>query len=142
MNYSTAAAVGAISGLRSFAGPAIVANRIGSPGAAHLADALAVTELIADKLPFIPDRVKPGSLAFRAISGAACGYLLANRNKKERTQGEKWMSAVVAGAAAVAASYAGFEFRKRVKLPPLVAALIEDAFTVGSGAAVAALIGQ
>jgi hypothetical protein len=52
------------------------------------------------------------------------------------------MSAFVAGAAAVAASYAGLEFRKRVKLPPLAAALLEDAFTVGSGAALAALIGQ
>ena len=140
MNYSTAAALGAISGLRSFTGPAIVANRLGSPGTAHIADALAVTELIADKLPFIPDRVKPGSLVFRAISGAACGYLMAN--KKKRTHGEKWMSAFVAGAAAVAASYAGYEFRTRVKLPPLVAALMEDAFTVGSGAALTALIGQ
>lgn len=140
MNYSTAAALGAITGLRSFSGPAVVANRLGSPGLAHLADAFAVTELIADKFPFMPDRTKPESLAFRAISGAACGYLVANR--KKRTTGEKWMSAFVAGAAAVAAAYAGLEFRKRVKLPPLAAALLEDAFTVGSGAAVAALIGQ
>ena len=140
MNYSTAAALGAITGLRSFSGPAVVANRLGTPGTARLADAFAVSELIADKLPFMPDRTKPGSLAFRAVSGAVCGYLMA-KNKK-RTQGEKWMSAFVAGAAAVAASYAGLEFRKRVKLPPLAAALLEDAFTVGSGAALAALIGQ
>jgi uncharacterized membrane protein len=140
MNYSTAAALGVITGLRSFSGPAVVANRLGTPGEAHFADALAVSELIADKLPFMPDRTKPGALAFRAVSGAVCGYLMA-KNKK-RTQGEKLMSAFVAGAAAVAAAYAGLEFRKRVKLPPLTAALLEDAFTVGSGAAVAALIGQ
>jgi uncharacterized membrane protein len=140
MNYSTAAALGAITGLRSFSGPAVVANRLGTPGEAHLADALAVSELIADKLPFMPNRTNPGALAFRAVSGAVCGYLMA-KNKK-RTHGEKLMSAFVAGAAAVAAAYAGLEFRKRVKLSPLTAALLEDAFTVGSGAAVAALIGQ
>ena len=139
MNYSSAAALGAITGLRSFSGPAVVANRLGSPGVARIADALAVTELIADKLPFMPDRTKPGSLVFRAISGAACGYAMASH--KRRTKGEKWMSAVVAGTAAVAAAYAGLEFRKRVHVHPLVGALLEDAFTAGSGSAVAALLG-
>jgi uncharacterized membrane protein len=139
MNYASAAALGAISGLRSLSGPAVVASRLGSKNTAHLVEALAVTEFVADKLPFMPDRTRPASLAFRALSGAACGYALAK--SKHRTNDQKWMSAIVAGTAAIAASYAGLQFRRRVRIPPVFAALVEDALTVGSGAAVAALIG-
>ena len=71
MSYAAAAAMGALSGLRSMLGPAIVseaANRkivrlrrtplawLASNRAARTCELLAVGELIADKLPFIPNR--------------------------------------------------------------------------------------
>ena len=140
MNYSGAAVIGAVSGLRSFSAPAIITSRLGSDRAAHIVEALAITELIADKLPFMPDRTQAGSLVFRALSGAACGYAIAYKEKG--SDGQKWMSAFVGGSAALAASYIGFQFRKKVKLPGVVAALLEDAVAVGAGSLVAASIGH
>jgi uncharacterized membrane protein len=142
MNYGSAAVIGAVSGFRSLAAPAVVTTRLGSERAAHIVQALAVGELIADKLPFMPDRTKPVSLTFRAVSGAACGYAIASSKGKHPREREKWISAAIGGAAALAASYAGFEFRKRVRLPRLLSAFIEDAVTVAAGAAVAAAIGR
>jgi uncharacterized membrane protein len=154
MNYVCAAGIGAVSGLRSLAGPAIIseaANRkvldlrrgpfawLGSGNASRSAALLAVGELIADKLPFTPDRTNPPSLVFRAISGAVCGYAICGRG---RSRQQKWMSAVVGASAALASSWAGLEYRRRVKLPPLLAAVVEDAVAVGAGAAVVAAIGH
>ena len=146
MNYGCEAAIGAVCGLRTFTGPAIVAraaNRNGlktpfawlaSDRAAGTATLLAAGELIADKLPFMPNRTAVSGLAARFISGAICGMAIAGRRKP----GEKIISGIVGGAAAVAAAYAGYGYRKHVKLPPLAAALLEDAVAVGAGAAVVA----
>ena len=154
MNFGCPAVIGAVSGLRSMSGPAIVseaANRrivplgntplawLASGNAARTAVLLAVGDLVADKLPFMPNRTDPPSLIWRAVSGAACGYAVCGRG---RSRGERWMSAAVGGAAALAASYAGFEFRRRSKLPPFVAAVLEDAVAIGSGAAAIYIIGD
>jgi uncharacterized membrane protein len=154
MNYACAAGIGAVSGLRSMAGPAIISKAanhklldlrkgpfawFGSDNASSSATLLAVAELIADKLPFRADRTDAPSLIFRAISGGVCGYAVCGRGGAKK---EKWMSAVVGASAALAASWAGFEYRKRVKLPPLLAAVVEDAVAVGAGAAVVAAIGH
>src|SRR5690242_4264348 len=99
MNYACAATIGAVSGLRSMTGPAIIATAarardlkldgtalawFGSPKAAPVVTALAVGEMIADKLPFMPDRTRPGSLAGRATMGAICGYaVFSPRGRRE-----------------------------------------------------------
>lgn len=147
MNYINAALIGAVSGLRAMSAPALIARQLGSERAWHITAALAVTELIADKLPFMPDRTQPGALALRALSGAVCGYALAasrgsKRKNRQQTTQEKWMSALVAGTAALAAAFAGNQFRRRVRLPHMISALLEDAVAVGSGAAVAGTVGH
>jgi uncharacterized membrane protein len=154
MNYASAATIGAVSGLRSMAGPAIVseaANRklvdlhggplawLSSDHASRASAVLALGELIADKLPSTPDRTAPPSLIFRALSGAVCGYAICGPRTSKH---DKWMAAVVGAGAALAASWIGLEYRRRVKLPPIVAALLEDAVAMGSGAAVIATIGH
>src|SRR5215469_7765256 len=131
MNYAGPAAIGALSGLRSLSAPAVLAKSIGGEKAERIASLLALSEMALDKLPFVPDRTKPPSLAFRALSGAFCGYVIAGR-KVSSTQ--KWMSAFVGGTAAIAASYAGLHFRQSVRLPKIVAALAEDAIVVSAGA--------
>ncbi len=136
MNYGCEAAIGAVCGLRTFTGPAIVsraANRKGlapdlAVGAAVL---LAAGELIADKLPFMPDRTEVPGLAARFIAGASFGVVIAGRRKRS----DRIISGIVAGAAAMAAAYAGVQYRKHVKLPPLAAALLEDAVAIGVGKA-------
>jgi len=154
MNYACAAGIGAVSGLRSMAGPALVAEAAGSKrinlkgtplawlgtrntmGTSAL---LALGELVADKLPFTPSRLEAAPLIFRAVSGAVCGYAVCSRN---RTKQEKWGSAIVGASAALAAAWAGYTFRKNSKLPKLVAALAEDAVAMGTGAAVVSFVGQ
>jgi uncharacterized membrane protein len=135
-------------------GPAIVseaANRhlvdldhtplawLGSGHAVRTTALLAVGELIADKLPTTPDRTIPPSLVLRAISGAVCGYAVCGKNG---SKADKWISAAIGASAALAASWAGLEYRKHVKLPKLVAAFTEDAFTFAAGAAVIKAIGR
>jgi uncharacterized membrane protein len=151
MNYTCEAVMGAVSGLRSFTGPAIVSEAahrhilkldktplawLGSDNAAKTSLALAVGELIADKLPFMPSRTDPPGLIARFIAGAICGVAVASK----RSRNEKIMSAVVGGTAAVAAAYAGYQYRKHVHLPPFVAALLEDAVAVSAGTAIIARV--
>jgi uncharacterized membrane protein len=147
MNYACEAAIGAVSGLRSFTGPAIIAeaaNRnivklkdtplawLATDTAARASTLLAVAELIADKLPFTPDRTNGPSLVARFIAGAVCGMAIAGRRKRS----EQILGAIVGGTAAIAGAYAGYQYRKHVKVWPVVAALFEDTVAVGTGAAV------
>ncbi len=120
--------MGAVSGLRSMSGPAIVsevAKQKGVRAAAIPLKVLAAGEMIADKFPFMPDRTDPPSLAFRAAAGAFSAYTIGKKGR--------WLAALVGATAAVAASYAGLEYRRRSTLPPLLAAVLEDAVAVGIG---------
>jgi uncharacterized membrane protein len=147
MNYACEAAIGAVCGLRSFTGPAIVAGAanhnilklkrtplawLASPGAGRAAAVFALGEIIADKLPFMPNRTDPPALVARFISGAICGMAIAGRRKRS----ERIMSGIVGGTAAIAAAYAGNQYRRHVKLPPVAAALLEDVVAVGTGKAI------
>jgi uncharacterized membrane protein len=146
MTYLCEAAIGAVSGLRSMTGPAVVSEAakrdilhlkgtplgwLSSNVTARTSALLAAGELIADKLPFMPDRTRAPGLVTRFISGALCGIAVGRRERKQKIIG-----ALIGGAAAVATAYAGYQYRKHVKLPPLVAALLEDVVAIGSGAAV------
>jgi len=149
MSYACEAVMGAVSGLRSFTGPAIVAeaaNRkilkldktplawLASGNAVKTSMALAVGELIADKLPFTPDRTGVPSLIARFLTGAVCGAAVAGKRKKN----DLVIGAMVGGTAALAAAYAGLQYRKHVKMPAVVAGLLEDAVAVGAGTAIVA----
>jgi uncharacterized membrane protein len=147
MNYAREVAIGAVCGLRSFTGPAVIAgaaNRnilklqrtplawLGSGRSAHTAALLAAGELIADKLPFMPNRTDAPSLIARFVSGAICGMAVAGRSRRNA----RIMSGIVGGTAAIAAAYAGYQYRKHVKLPAPVAAVLEDVVAVSAGTAV------
>jgi uncharacterized membrane protein len=130
MNYGCEAAMGAVCGLRTFTGPAIVAG----PVSRNTLVLLAAGELIADKLPFMPNRTEAPGLVARFIAGAFCGMAVAGRRKRS----DRILSGIVGGTAALAAAYAGVQYRRHVKLPPLAAALLEDAAAVGVGKAIVA----
>jgi uncharacterized membrane protein len=124
---------GAVSGLRSMTGPA-TALRAGWPAWARVLPVLAIGEYVADKLPFTPSRTTVGPLLFRALSGGFVGSVLAERAGEDRRLG-----AALGAAAAVAAAYLGVAYRSaasQAKVPPVIAALIEDAVAVGLGLAV------
>jgi uncharacterized membrane protein len=91
---------------------------------------LAVGELLADKLPFTPNRIKAGPLAARIASGAACGAAVSYLAKGSPKEG-----ALLGGAGAVAGAFAGYYARRSFSRnrSDLAVALVEDAIAITAG---------
>jgi uncharacterized membrane protein len=124
-----ALAVGAAVGSRTTAGPAGLAFTSHAPDRRRrqLAAGVALSgELVADTLPQAPSRDEPAGLIGRVGSGLACGAGLARR------RGEPVVPAALAAiGGGVAGLRAGLwwrtEYAERIGVPPLAAALLEDA---------------
>ncbi len=91
---------------------------------------LAVGELIADKLPSMPSRLRPPGLLGRLIFGAICGVI------SGQTWGASWEVSAVAGLlGAILGAVAGYEIRKgwvhSLHWHDLPVALIEDVIAIG-----------
>jgi uncharacterized membrane protein len=115
-------ALGIVSGLRTFTGPAILLLARGNRVAGIIVAVLAVGELIADQLPTIPSRTTPGPLIARLVSGAFVG----------------WFVAGVAGAAlgivgALIGTFGGHALRLKAiaSIGAVPAGLVEDAIAIG-----------
>jgi uncharacterized membrane protein len=150
-NPVLAVGIGAVAGLRAFAAPAVLAwaakrrwIRLGNSPFATIISAkaskritdLAVSELIADKLPFTPSRLKAGPLASRIVSGAVCGATIYGLVKRPLMEG-----GVLGGVGAIAGALAGYHMRKRLSRgePNLGVAVLEDALAIGGGILIIAL---
>ncbi|HVZ33129.1 MAG TPA: hypothetical protein VG963_11935 [Polyangiaceae bacterium] len=150
--YGRALAWGALCGLRSMSGPALASHgarhgstrgllqrQLAKPTLARTVRALAVAELIADKLPFIPARIALPSLLFRAASGAisavtadASGHSRLGLFRRRRSPFRKAFAPALAGAAAaVASASVAYSVRRavtrRFQLSSLAGGLLEDA---------------
>jgi len=142
--YVPSAVIGTVSGLRTFTSPAAVSRAaansslpvqepllgfLRSPKTATALTILAALELIGDKLPSTPSRLKPPALIARLISGAFCGAALASAKKKDIRQG-----AIIGGIAALGGAIAGYQVRRMIvedtDVPDFVVALAEDAIAV------------
>jgi hypothetical protein len=154
-----AVGLGAATGMRTFIGAAVLATRLhesdgraaalrrrlpfrSGPGAVesalrradvrHGLQAFAVSELVADKLPGIPDRTGAGPLAARALVGAALGWAVARSDVRP-------VAALAGGCAAIVAAFAGNRMRRalsaRVGLPDLAGAVVEDAAAIALASA-------
>jgi uncharacterized membrane protein len=139
--YILAFLIGAIAGLRSLTPPAVVswAARagwlalgntwlafLGFAFTPYIFTAMALGELVADKLPKTPSRKAPGPFLFRIVSGGLCGAAL--------TGGQ--VGGLIAGAlGGVAGTLGGYEFRARLVKAiggkDLPIALLEDVIAVG-----------
>jgi uncharacterized membrane protein len=141
--------IGALAGLRSASAPAIASHilshhhsrrlrgtKLGfmqSGAAATTLKLFAAGEMVADKMPFTPNRIKPASVAFRCLSGALAGASIS-----KATGGKVGAGALFGAATALASTYISFLLRKAtVKttgvLDPIIGAL-EDALVLGAGA--------
>jgi len=120
---------GALSGMRSMAGPTTLMLRQGGYTAGAMA-ILAVGEMIVDKMPFVGSRLAPAPLAGRAVMGALAGGVIARRERGHVVAG-----AVVGAAAALAAAYLAYHVRKRLPVPNALGGVMEDLLVVGIGAA-------
>jgi uncharacterized membrane protein len=117
---------GMVSGSRSMLGLTMAAT---SPTARALTIALAAAEMVADKSARIPARISPGPLAGRLVTGALAGAGCARNGSR--------VPAALAGAAGAATGahllyHARRLATERLGVPPLVAALAEDALAIGS----------
>jgi uncharacterized membrane protein len=139
--------IGLVTGLRSMTGPALVcwAAHLGwlnlegsrlafmeSTVATYAFLALALGELVADKLPFIPNRTSPGPLFGRLVLGALSGAALC-----VSTGYSSALGAIVGGAGGVMGAFAGYRARaalvKTSRLPDWAIAFLEDLVAVGGG---------
>ncbi|MBD5634074.1 MAG: hypothetical protein IAI49_06305 [Candidatus Eremiobacteraeota bacterium] len=131
--YVRAAAIGAVTGLRSISPPAITL-RAGDNVWTGLVTALAVGEFIADKFPQAPSRLSPPALIGRIVNGGACGGTVAVRH-----DGSRWIGVVIAASAALATSFAGYSIRIRFSnrgvLANVLSGLVEDAITIAGALA-------
>jgi len=137
--------IGVFDGLRSLTAPAVVAwaahlnwlnlqntplSFMGSTVAVLIFTALAIVELVADKLPSIPSRTAPLGLIARIVLGGLCGACLALAGTQSIVLG-----AVLGVAGGIAGAFAGYQARTRLvkalKVPDLVVALLEDAVAIG-----------
>jgi len=102
--------------------------------------ALAVGELIGDKLPKTPPRTDTFPLLARMAFGAGCAAALTFAAAKRQQLPSPSITfiasmAAIAAAGALAGTFAGFMARrsltKQAGLPDLPVALVEDALTIG-----------
>ncbi len=143
----TAAGLGVVAGMRSVSAPAFLSQRLvrdsgvaggrldralSSKAGAWTLAVLALGELVGDKLPKTPARIAPPALAMRLLSGAVVGAAVARRDKRPV------LGPVLVGAAAsLASTFAFYALRKfatqRLRVPNVVAGLLEDALTATLG---------
>ena len=145
--YTGAAVMGVAAGMRSMASPAIVSQLakaglmppghssngfFNRPATAKTMAVLAVGEIIADKLPFMPKRTDTPALVARAISGAVSGAAICSSKKRSVMTG-----ALLGALAAVGATYGAYKLRKwageRFNIPDPLIAIAEDALVAGCG---------
>ena len=138
--------LGCLTGLRSLTAPATICWAahfgwlnlagtklafIGRPAVLVIVTALALGELVADKLPRTPARTAPLGLIARIVLGAFCGVAVA-----ASAGGNLFVSAIVAVVGALIGTFGGYNARHalllRAHLPDAVA-LAEDVIAVAGG---------
>jgi uncharacterized membrane protein len=114
--------LGVVSGLRTFTAAAILLLARGPRVAAIIVTILAIGELIADQLPTMGSRTKPGPLIGRCVTGAFCGWYVAGIP-----------GAAVAIIGALIGTFGGHWCRLKLiaRIGGVPAALVEDAIAIG-----------
>ena len=139
--------IGVVAGSRALTAPAVVAwaahrnwidlhssplSFMGSTAAVVVFTLGAVGELIADKLPSTPSRLKPPGLMARIVLGGVSGAAVAASASQSMALG-----AVLGAAGGIAGAFAGYEVRTRLVralgVPDVVIACLEDAVAIGGG---------
>jgi uncharacterized membrane protein len=103
---------------------------IGTTPAVVIFTLLALTELVADKLPQTPSRTAPPGLIGRVVMGALTGACVATAGAQGAVLG-----AVLGVVGGIAGTFGGYEARTRLVkslgAPDFVIALLEDLLTIG-----------
>ncbi len=146
--FLQALGMGAMAGIRTFSAPVTCAHILShrysgelgasrlrfmqSGVAANVFKILAIGELIADKLPFTANRIRPLSLTARCLSGALVGAAI-----YKSVSGNLVVGAAAGTGAALISSFVSFYLRKAIvdksQLPDPVVAIMEDLFVIAGG---------
>ena len=149
--YLQAACLGVVAGMRSMGAPALVSDHLartqppaleqsplrwlGTAKAANVTKFLAVGEIVGDKMPFTPNRIAPGPLFGRVMSGALSGAALCAADGKRAEVG-----AAIGVAAAVAGAFGFYHLRRtlgqKTAIPDPVWGAAEDVLAFGGGWAI------
>jgi len=121
-------AVGAITGMRSMAGPALLARRHGGVLSGVL-PLMAVGEMVLDKTSIVGDRTDAVPLAGRALMGALVGGYIARQNR-----GHVLAGGIIGAATAIIAAHLAMRIRRRLPLSTAAGGALEDAIVMGIGA--------
>ena len=140
--WLTPLGLGVLAGMRSMSAPTLVSQRLSQapgprkdalsealskPWVPKVLGLLAVGELVVDKLPKTPARVKFLPLAGRVLTGA----LAAASSVAGQKRGAVALAGLMGGAAAVVSAWAFYSLRtvatKRFRVPSVAAAFTEDA---------------
>jgi uncharacterized membrane protein len=124
------ALLAAASGARTWAGIAAISRRTPTK-------LFAAGEFIYDKVPTVPSRVAPPLLTGRIAAGALVGVTVGHRTGRNGAA-----SAILGGLVAYVSAHATYRMRRALgrRLPPMAAALLEDAIVVGAALAGAELL--
>ncbi len=142
-----AVGVGALAGMRSTAGPAIASHILSNHNSGHLAKSpldfmqspkaatvfkvLAIGEIVGDKLPSAPNRIKPAGLVFRCLAGSLAGASIFKASGKNAFAG-----AALGSIAALGATFGSFFLRKdmvdRFSLFDPIIGATEDLLVLGA----------
>lgn len=117
-------ALGTVTGLRSMSGLATLAAARGGTSMPLMALA-AAGEMIADKTPFVGNRIDPLPLAGRAIMAGAVGVLIA-RDQDE----DPLVSGLLCAATALVAAHLAYHARRRLPVSRVAGGLLEDSLVV------------
>lgn len=144
--YLRALTLGAMSGIRSMTAPAFLsydASRNGSGGldgtvfsmlgrrnVANVIALMSAGEIVADKLPFIPNRTDPGPLFGRLAIGGTSGAVAFVEEDKPALIG-----GLIGALAALISTNVSFQVRMALsrKIPGVLAAVVGDAVALGLG---------
>ena len=140
--------IGALAGMRTSSAPVITSHILShhhsknleqsplsfmqSKTVANTLKIIAISELVVDKLPSTPNRIKPAGVVFRCLAGALAG---ASINKA--TGGKVITGALLGASSAFVSTYLSYMLRKAtVKntgiIDPIIGA-VEDALVIGAG---------
>lgn len=135
--------IGLLNGLRTFTPPAAVAwaahlgwlklegtlALIGSVPAVAIFTLLAAAELVADKMPWIPNRTSIPGLIARIIMGKLAGACVAAAGGRSI-----WLGALCGAVGGIAGTFGGYQARTRsvkaLNKPDIYVALVEDLICV------------
>ena len=140
--------IGILAGMRTSSAPVIASQLLShhqskqlahsplsfmqSKAVANTLTILSVSELIIDKLPSTPNRIKSGGVIFRSLSGALAGASIYKAMGNNMLLG-----AVIGASSAFASTYVSYFLRKSVVknthiIDPVIGA-VEDVLVIGAG---------